>query len=56
MLQLSHTDDCFDAGVTSSSAVTPPTELCSNMKAAAQDLLNHYVRMQGLTVSQVLFI
>ncbi|XP_034256470.1 vacuolar protein sorting-associated protein 51 homolog [Thrips palmi] len=51
---LSHTDDCFDAGVTSSSAVTPPTELCANMKAAAQDLLNHYVRMQGLTVSQML--
>lgn len=55
LLQLSHTDDCFDAGGSGSSAVTSPNEICTNMRAAAQDLLNHYVRMQGLTVSQVRF-
>ncbi|KAK7469788.1 hypothetical protein BaRGS_00036215 [Batillaria attramentaria] len=32
----------------------PVAELCSMAKSAAQRLLNHYVRVQGLTISQML--
>uniref|UniRef100_A0A0L8GS18 Vacuolar protein sorting-associated protein 51 homolog n=1 Tax=Octopus bimaculoides TaxID=37653 RepID=A0A0L8GS18_OCTBM len=34
--------------------VTPISKLCEEAKCAAQKLLNHYVRIQGLTISQML--
>lgn len=33
--------------------VTMVTDLCNNSKDAAQKLLNHYVKVQGLSISQV---
>lgn len=35
-------------------AVTPESEICENFQKTAQNLLNHYVRIQGLAVSQML--
>jgi hypothetical protein len=29
-------------------------EICDKMHAAAQELVNHYVRMEGNTISQVI--
>lgn len=53
ILQLSVTDEWFNTDDRYGSGIlTSETEICSNMRAAAQELLNHYVRMQGLTVSQ----
>ncbi|KAJ9591233.1 hypothetical protein L9F63_002239 [Diploptera punctata] len=37
-----------------SGILTSEVEICSSMRATAQELLNHYVRMQGLSVSQML--
>lgn len=34
--------------------ITPESEICENFQNAAQTLLNHYVRLQGLAVSQML--
>lgn len=52
---LSHTDEWFNLEDRHGSGIlTSDTEICSNMRAAAQELLNHYVRMQGLSVSQML--
>uniref|UniRef100_A0A665XD38 Vacuolar protein sorting-associated protein 51 homolog n=2 Tax=Echeneis naucrates TaxID=173247 RepID=A0A665XD38_ECHNA len=36
------------------SPVTPVTTLCAEAKEAAQKLLNHYVKVQGLIISQML--
>ncbi|XP_067328690.1 vacuolar protein sorting-associated protein 51 homolog [Anolis sagrei] len=36
------------------SPVTPVTALCAEAREAAQKLLNHYVKVQGLVVSQML--
>jgi len=36
----------------SKSAVTSASDLCVESRASAQYLLSHYVRMQGLAVSQ----
>lgn len=36
------------------SPVTPVTTLCTEAKEAAQKLLNHYVKVQGLIISQML--
>lgn len=34
--------------------MTSEVEICENFQKAAQELLNHFVRLQGLTVSQML--
>jgi len=53
ILQLSLTDEWFNIDDRYGSGIlTSETEMCCNMRAAAQELLNHYVRMQGLSVSQ----
>lgn len=54
--QLTTTDDLFNMERHASSAnfVTPEMEICNNFQTAAQNLLNHYVRLQGLSVSQML--
>ncbi|XP_039285444.1 vacuolar protein sorting-associated protein 51 homolog [Nilaparvata lugens] len=33
---------------------TDESEICTELRSAAQDLVNHYVRMQGLAISQML--
>ncbi|XP_070539803.1 vacuolar protein sorting-associated protein 51 homolog isoform X2 [Ptychodera flava] len=49
---LSCTDEQFL--VDDKSKVTSLTEICNEAKDAAQKLLNHYVKFQGLTISQML--
>lgn len=49
--QLNTVDELFN--IEPRKELTQASELCVNMRSAAQDLLNHYVRMQGLSVSQV---
>ncbi|XP_050449869.1 vacuolar protein sorting-associated protein 51 homolog [Cataglyphis hispanica] len=52
---LKETDDLFNiARYTSSENITPMSEMCDHFQEAAQNLLNHYVRIQGLAVSQML--
>ncbi|XP_029659198.1 vacuolar protein sorting-associated protein 51 homolog [Formica exsecta] len=52
---LKETDDLFNiARYTSSENITPISEMCDHFQEAAQNLLNHYVRIQGLAVSQML--
>lgn len=54
-MQLKETDDLFNiARYTSSENITPMSEMCDHFQEAAQNLLNHYVRIQGLAVSQML--
>lgn len=55
-LQLTRFDDLFsiDQYVSSENIITPASEMCDRFQEAAQNLLNHYVRIQGLTVSQML--
>jgi len=55
-LQLTTIDDLFniDQYASSENIVTPGSEMCDHFQGAAQNLLNHYVRIQGLTVSQML--
>jgi hypothetical protein len=43
-----------DEYASSKSDVTSEMEICDNLQKAAQELLNHFVRLQGLTVSQML--
>jgi hypothetical protein len=53
ILQLSQTDEWFNIEDHHGSGIlTSEAEICTGMRAAAQELLNHYVRMQGLSVSQ----
>ncbi|GAB1859878.1 Vacuolar protein sorting-associated protein 51 homolog [Camponotus japonicus] len=52
---LTTTDDLFSIDqYTSSENITPRSEICNHFQEAAQNLLNHYVRIQGLAVSQML--
>ncbi|RLU18531.1 hypothetical protein DMN91_008888 [Ooceraea biroi] len=53
---LTTTDDLFniDQYTSSENIVTPGSEMCDRFQEAAQNLLNHYVRIQGLAVSQML--
>lgn len=52
---LSFTDEWFSTEAQSGGALlTTESEMCSIMRLAAQELLNHYVRMQGLAISQML--
>jgi hypothetical protein len=52
-LQLNQTDEWFNIEDHHGSGIlTTKGELCTSMRAAAQELLNHYVRMQGHSVSQ----
>ena len=39
---------------TSKNDLTSASEICDNFQKAAQELLNHFVRLQGITVSQML--
>ena len=50
-LQLTLTDEQFMLDDTA--AVTSLTDLCKDTEDTAQRLLNHYVKVQGLTISQV---
>lgn len=38
------------------SRVTPISDLTSYSKDTAQKLLNHYVKVQGLSISQVVYL
>lgn len=49
--QLNHSDEMF---VSDSSAATPIGALCEQFNEIGQRLLNHYVRVQGQIISQVL--
>ncbi|KZC08603.1 Protein fat-free like protein [Dufourea novaeangliae] len=53
---LSTTDDLFniDYYASSGNIVTTDSEICERFQEVAQNLLNHYVRIQGLAVSQLL--
>ena len=44
----------IDEYVSSGNMVTTDAEICEQFQEAAQNLLNHYVRIQGLAVSQML--
>ena len=54
--QLVATDEMFSIEEYSGTdnIITPESEICENFQKAAQTLLNHYVRLQGLSVSQML--
>lgn len=55
ILQLMKFDELFSIEYASSeNIITPGSEMCDRFQEAAQNLLNHYVRIQGLTVSQML--
>lgn len=56
LLQLATTDDLFniDEYGSSGNMLTTDAEICEQFQEAAQNLLNHYVRIQGLAVSQML--
>ncbi|KAG9428316.1 vacuolar protein sorting-associated protein 51 [Apis mellifera carnica] len=53
---LTTTDDLFNIEqyTSSGNVVTTELEICDKFHEAAQNLLNHYVRIQGLAVSQML--
>ncbi|EFN87653.1 vacuolar protein sorting-associated protein 51 homolog [Harpegnathos saltator] len=53
---LTTTDELFsiEQYTSSENIVTTGSEMCDCFQSAAQNLLNHYVRIQGLTVSQML--
>ncbi|XP_078053605.1 vacuolar protein sorting 51 [Augochlora pura] len=53
---LSTTDDLFniDQYTCSGNIITTDSELCEKFQEAAQNLLNHYVRIQGLAVSRLI--
>lgn len=51
---LSQTDELFNINPKSSSALTTEAELCTSMEESAQELLNYFVRIQGLNISQML--
>lgn len=54
LFQLNLTDELYEIDSENSATLTHETELCSEMKDAAQILLDAYVRCQGLNVSQML--
>ncbi|KAF4532618.1 hypothetical protein B566_EDAN011531 [Ephemera danica] len=49
---ISQTDEMFQ--MDDKARQTPRTELCQDLHATGQKLLDHYVRMQGLNISQML--
>ena len=51
-MQLTITEEQFLAD-SKTSPVTAGSDLCNETKGTAQKLLNHYVKDQGLTLSQV---
>ncbi|KAF7407836.1 hypothetical protein HZH66_002373 [Vespula vulgaris] len=53
---LKTTDNLFNIEqyASSENIITPESEICENFQMAAQNLLNHYVRIQGLAVSQLI--
>ncbi|XP_066581600.1 vacuolar protein sorting-associated protein 51 homolog [Prorops nasuta] len=53
---LNSTDELFNITnyMSSDNIITPNSEICDNFQKTAQNLLNHYVRIQGLAVSQML--
>lgn len=51
--QLSQTDELFHIDPMQNAALTNENEINNNMQESAQELLNHYVRIQGLNCSQV---
>lgn len=54
-LQLTTIDERFSIDQYGTSEnITSGSEMCNHFQKAAQDLLNHYVRIQGLAVSQML--
>lgn len=54
MLQITLTEEQFD--IDHKLEVTLCSQLCIDIKETAQCLLNHYVKVQGLAISQVCFI
>lgn len=54
ILQLTLTEEQFM--MTERFPVTSVTDLCNNANDAAQKLLNHYVKVQGLSISQVWYL
>lgn len=46
----------FESKHKNTSQLSSETELASDMHSAAQDLVNYYVRVEGLAISQVCFI
>ncbi|KAJ8968155.1 hypothetical protein NQ314_002412 [Rhamnusium bicolor] len=53
-LVLSQTDELFQINPKQNVALTNENEINSNMQESAQELLNYYVRIQGLNCSQML--
>ncbi|XP_060076559.1 vacuolar protein sorting-associated protein 51 homolog [Ylistrum balloti] len=51
---LTLTEEQFLLEEHSSHTLTPVTDLCNKAKDTAQRLLNHYVKVQGLSISQML--
>lgn len=51
---LSQTDELFHINPKESAALTTEGEIDTTMQESAQELLNYYVRIQGLNVSQML--
>jgi hypothetical protein len=48
------TDEMFPPMERGSSTIKPIATLCSTANQAAQKLINHYVQLQGINVSQVI--
>lgn len=53
-LQISLVDELYDIDSENSTTLVHETELCSEMRDSAQNLLDSYVRLQGLNLSQML--
>ena len=51
-MQITLADEQFI--IDSKTPTTPCSTLCTDAKDTSQKLLNHYVRVQGLTISQML--
>lgn len=51
--QVTLTDEQFTSMSEDTGPLTTMTELCDMFKDTAQRLLNHFVQVQGLTISQV---
>lgn len=53
IFQLSQTDELFHIDPKQNAALTNENEINNTMQESAQELLNHFVRIQGLNCSQV---
>ena len=56
VLQLSQTDELFQINPAQSAGLTNEYEISMTMQESAQELLNYFVRIQGLNVSQVFLL